>query len=94
MAAALFTEINKKPHRRLGSGVANLATKLEPNCRAVQQRVRKQQVQVAIHGGNVATRGGVVNWISGATSRLKAKARRREEIELKGRIKWDLPMDQ
>jgi hypothetical protein len=34
----------------------------EPNCRAVQQqRVRKQQVQNAIHGGNLTSKVRAVN---------------------------------
>jgi hypothetical protein len=55
----------KNPTAGWAVGLANLATKLEPNCRAGKQRVRKQQVQVAIHAVNLAVWSAGVNWISG-----------------------------
>jgi len=54
----------KTPPPVLGSGVKNSATKLKPDCRAGQQRVTKQQVQIAIHALNLAMAGITVKWFS------------------------------
>jgi len=48
--------VKTKTHRRIGSGLINSDERSIPYCRAGQQRVRKQQVQVAIHGDNLAVR--------------------------------------
>jgi hypothetical protein len=39
-------ELKQKTHRRIGSGLMNFVNQSKPGCRAGQQRVRKQQVQV------------------------------------------------
>jgi hypothetical protein len=45
--------LKQKTHRRLAVGWLNSWNESKPDCRAGQQRVRKQQVQVLIHGGEI-----------------------------------------
>jgi hypothetical protein len=38
-------ELKQKTHRRIGSGLVKFLDESKPDCRAGQQRVRKQQVE-------------------------------------------------
>jgi hypothetical protein len=41
--------LKQKTHRRAGSGLIGSCERSKPDCRAGQQRVRKQQVQIHFH---------------------------------------------
>jgi len=45
--------LKQKTHRHPAVGLINFVNASKPDCRAGQQRVRKQQVQVAIHAGKL-----------------------------------------
>ena len=49
-------QVNKKTHRQFGDGLVKIpGERLKPGRRAVpQQRFRKQQVQIHVHGRNLA----------------------------------------
>jgi hypothetical protein len=45
--------LKQKTHRRAGGGLIDSRERSKPSRRAGQQRVGKQQVQVAIHSGRI-----------------------------------------
>jgi hypothetical protein len=53
----------QKTHRHDGSGFDKFRERSKPNRRAGQQRVRKQQVQIAIHAGKLVLSTSPVNGI-------------------------------
>jgi len=44
----------QKTHRHPAVGLINFVNASKPDCRAGQQRVRKQQVQITIHAGKIS----------------------------------------
>jgi hypothetical protein len=53
-------KLKQKTHRRLAVGLIKFVNESKPDCRADQQRVRKQQVQVLIHELKVTP---IVRWV-------------------------------
>jgi hypothetical protein len=56
-------EVKTKNPPPSGSGLIKFVNESKPGCRAGQQRVRKQQVQVVIHANNIASPSNGVKWI-------------------------------
>jgi hypothetical protein len=54
MAAAFFAWTQQKTPPPVRQWGLKFSCESKPNCRAGQQRVRKQQVQIVIHGLNLA----------------------------------------
>jgi hypothetical protein len=46
-------EVKTKNPPPSGSGLINFVNESKPDCRAGQQRVRKQQVQIHVHAGKL-----------------------------------------
>jgi len=57
-------QVKTKNPPPVGSGLINFANESKPDCRAGQQRVRKQQVQVAIHVVKLMASSAGVNGFS------------------------------
>jgi hypothetical protein len=60
-------EVKTKNPPPFGSGLINFVNASKPDCRAGQQRVRKQQVQIIVHNASLThlfclVTGKIVEW--------------------------------